>query len=133
MRLRKIGAFTLVELLVVITIIAMLLAILLPSLGQARERARRVVCMTNLRSIGQSIFVYANSNDDKLIPGDSWVPWNAWDTVMEYHGDSMPPQLENRQVNLGHLLATEEILPMPFNNKHVYFWAKRFSGSWELQ
>lgn len=62
MRLSKIRAFTLIELLVVMSIISMLMAILLPCLRYAREQAKRAVCMVNLRSTGQGIYIYANDN-----------------------------------------------------------------------
>src|SRR5205809_4904335 len=59
-------AFTLVELLVVIAIITVLLAILLPVLGRAREQARRVQCASNLRQITQAWLMYADNNQGLL-------------------------------------------------------------------
>lgn len=121
MRLKIIKAFTLIEVLVVVAVIAMLVAIIVPSMAKAREQGKRVVCLSNLRAIGESIYVYAHDNDDLLIPGDAWEPWNIWGCVIEYHTEIVPPELEYRQVNLGHLLATQDVLPMPTSNKHVFF------------
>ncbi len=59
-------AFTLVELLVVVAIIALLVSILLPALGQARESAKKVVCGTQIHQIGLGINVYTEDNDDML-------------------------------------------------------------------
>ncbi len=56
--------FTLIELLVVVAIIALLIAILLPSLGKARELSNRSVCAANLRGTCQSMNVYAADNSD---------------------------------------------------------------------
>ncbi|MCP4246982.1 MAG: type II secretion system protein [bacterium] len=59
--------FTLVELLVVVSIIALLIAILLPSMQRARKQARTVVCQSNMRSLMQAIYVYANNHEDRLV------------------------------------------------------------------
>jgi len=58
--------FTLIELLVVVAIIAVLIAILLPSLGTVRESARRTVCGTNLKSQGTAFSIYAQQFNDNL-------------------------------------------------------------------
>ncbi|MEN6385136.1 MAG: prepilin-type N-terminal cleavage/methylation domain-containing protein [Phycisphaerales bacterium] len=68
-------AFTLVELLVVISIIAMLLAILIPSLNKARQSGQRIVCGNNLKTIGLANQIYANSWNGSYVPLlDATVP-----------------------------------------------------------
>jgi prepilin-type N-terminal cleavage/methylation domain-containing protein/prepilin-type processing-associated H-X9-DG protein len=62
-------AFTLVELLVVVSIIGLLISILIPSMTNARGQARATVCLANLRSLGQGINIYANINRDQMLPG----------------------------------------------------------------
>lgn len=87
--------FTLVELLVVISIIAMLMAILMPALARVRFIAQRVVCGTHLSGIGKSMLTYANDFKQKYVRGggkDSW--WGAlngsagWDASR----DTVPPE-----------------------------------------
>lgn len=90
-RARPAGAFTLIELLVVVAIIALLVAILLPSLQAAREQSRAVVCLANLRSVGQGIAFYVEAHRGTLPgplhppvfrltgsndPNDAWDPMN---------------------------------------------------------
>lgn len=65
----KRNAFTLIELLVVIAIIALLMAIIMPSLGKAKEYARSTICKSNLRQWGIQVELYATENDNSLIPG----------------------------------------------------------------
>ncbi|MEO6434939.1 MAG: type II secretion system protein [Tepidisphaeraceae bacterium] len=64
--MRRRAAFTLVELLVVIGIIAVLISILLPSLSRAQEAARRTACLSNLRQLGIGFRLYANQFKDAV-------------------------------------------------------------------
>ena len=62
------SAFTLVELLVVIGIIAVLIAILLPALNQARRQAKQVQCQSNMKQVAMAMIMYINDNKGRLPP-----------------------------------------------------------------
>jgi len=130
MKRRLTSAITLIEVLVVIGVMALLFAILLPATNKSREAARRTVCMSNLRSIGQALYTYAHNNEDMLVPGDGQFTWEIWSGT--------------HQVNLGYLLMPNKELPVPTSDEHVFFCPsmytpendhgyKRFSSWWCLK
>ncbi|MFO7946074.1 MAG: prepilin-type N-terminal cleavage/methylation domain-containing protein [Armatimonadota bacterium] len=70
--------FTLIELLVVIAIIAILAAILFPVFARAREKARQSSCLSNVKQIMLSLLMYAQDNDEVLVPTRSRSPESGW-------------------------------------------------------
>lgn len=89
------GGFTLIELLVVVAIIAVLISVLLPSLGRARELSKGTVCLANLHSLGIAVHTYAMTNNDRLITaglahGGSVDEHAAWiNTLRDYYKDEL--------------------------------------------
>lgn len=90
------GAFTLVELLVVVAILSLLLSMLLPSLSRSKELARRAICASNLRNTGNALNSYASESRQMLPPVGAWYMNDMMMYVMyERYGGVNPVGFNN--------------------------------------
>jgi len=99
------GGFTLVELLVVIGIIAVLVALLLPSLNRAREQAHAAACLSNMRQLAMAAGMYADDNRGRF-PAPAWIgdpepdDWIYWQTGLDQTQGALMKYLGGYNANL---------------------------------
>lgn len=96
MNYSKHNAFTLIELLIVIAIIAILAAILFPVFALAREKARQTGCLSNLKQVGLGSAMYAQDYDENLVHTE--LGGDISDLNERYWGDMLQPYIKNWQV-----------------------------------
>ena len=94
----KSSGFTLIELLVVIAIIAILAAILFPVFAQAREKARAVSCLSNLKQLGAGAVMYTQDYDEMYVPHCHRDLSNLAEHPSAYWFEMLQPYVKNRQV-----------------------------------
>ena len=137
-RVRKAIGFTLIELLVVIAIIALLVSLLMPSLRQAKELARRAICGANLHHAGVAVFTYTNDYDGYIPP--TWshsdrMNYPVW-TCMAYWAGGWPVMNGKRAYfNLAPLefegyVPTAKMLYCPSQRDYRWQW-DFYSWTWE--
>ena len=115
------GGFTLIELLVVVAIIALLVALLLPSLKRARELARLALCASNLRTVGTLSQMYENDNNSFMLPWFVTLPERPGAPASSYWTGEM---------GIG-LLYKMRYLPLDHVGKvTMWTWSDRWNAGW---
>jgi len=100
--------FTLLELLIVVAIIGILVSILMPSLGKARESARNVICLNNLKQLYVGFMIYADDNNERFLQTTTALDdtsLHAWKTA------------QSNVLKDKYMSSSQSVFYCPFDNK----------------
>ena len=139
---RKICRFTLVELLIVISIIAILAALLLPALNKALEKGRQVRCLSNQKTIGQSCVLYAEDFNQMIWPNNTDLDMQnnlrrtRWKTLaLHYQNKYLPTPQYFYCENHKHFSSGKyaEDIKMDWNRNTMNSLKNNIGSSWQLR
>ncbi len=124
-------AFTLLELLIVIVIIALLLSLSLPGLTRARQTVQRIMCSSNLRSLELATFMYMDGEGRGLLPGvdDPYARAGNFDSaVVRQPFDAIAPYLDARPLAPSEVGANRPVAP--FSCPADALWSQKVGFSY---
>jgi prepilin-type N-terminal cleavage/methylation domain-containing protein len=128
------GAFTLIELLIVVAIIAIIAGLLLPALAKAKAKARRIQCINNERQLSLTWVMYSGDNNDKLVPNGQSTPGGSTQSPLwvqgtfYYSADNLNSDLilNPRYALFAHYLKSPDVYRCPSDHQTITIANKQY-------